>query len=100
MSTLAAGAPLPDSLTVSLLPERVCAKQPSLGACRCFWHVQHEFVEAEKRILGRSDLELTARAGYAGGSGAKDNKVWRWHEIPNASFARGVPLTAPQASRA
>ena len=25
----------------------------------CFWHVQHEFVEAEKRILGRSDSELT-----------------------------------------
>jgi len=35
--------------------------------CGCFWHVQHEFVEAERRILGRSDSELTARSGYAGG---------------------------------
>lgn len=44
--------------------------------CGCFWHVQHEFVEAEKRILGRSDSELTARAGYAGGkAGALNDKV-------------------------
>lgn len=44
--------------------------------CGCFWHVQHEFVEAEKRILGRSDSALTARAGYAGGNaGAKNGKV-------------------------
>mmetsp|Transcript_52508 Transcript_52508/g.93714 ORF Transcript_52508/g.93714 Transcript_52508/m.93714 type:complete len:401 (-) Transcript_52508:220-1422(-) len=34
----------------------------------CFWHVQHEFVEAERRILGRKDDELTAYAGYAGGT--------------------------------
>ena len=45
--------------------------------CGCFWHVQHEFCEAERRLLGRSnDLELTARAGYAGGkAGAKNGKV-------------------------
>jgi peptide methionine sulfoxide reductase MsrA len=44
--------------------------------CGCFWHVQHELVEAERRILGRNDNELTARAGYAGGkSGAKSGKV-------------------------
>lgn len=44
--------------------------------CGCFWHVQHEFVEAEKKLLGRSDSQLTARAGYAGGtSGAKNGKV-------------------------
>jgi len=35
--------------------------------CGCFWHVQHEFVEAERRILGRTDDQLTSRAGYAGG---------------------------------
>lgn len=44
--------------------------------CGCFWHVQHEFVEAEKKILGRSDDEITSRAGYAGGkAGALDGKV-------------------------
>jgi peptide methionine sulfoxide reductase MsrA len=51
--------------------------------CGCFWHVQHEFVEAEHNILGRSDDELTARAGYAGGkTGAKDGKVC-YHNIAN-----------------
>lgn len=34
----------------------------------CFWHVQHEFVEAEKKILGRGERELTSLAGYAGGT--------------------------------
>ena len=44
--------------------------------CGCFWHVQHEFVEAERRILSRDDLALTSYAGYAGGkAGAKDGKV-------------------------
>jgi peptide methionine sulfoxide reductase MsrA len=44
--------------------------------CGCFWHVQHEFVEAERRILGRADAELTSRAGYAGGrAGSKDGRV-------------------------
>jgi len=44
--------------------------------CGCFWHVQHEFVEAEKSILGRSNNKVTSRAGYAGGNlGMKDGKV-------------------------
>lgn len=44
--------------------------------CGCFWHVQHEFVEAERKILGRKDGELTALAGYAGGlAGMKNGKV-------------------------
>lgn len=37
--------------------------------CGCFWHVQHELVMAEMKILGRSRSELTAYVGYAGGSG-------------------------------
>eukprot|EP00588_Corethron_pennatum_P013537 CAMPEP_0194279258 /NCGR_PEP_ID=MMETSP0169-20130528/13828_1 /TAXON_ID=218684 /ORGANISM="Corethron pennatum, Strain L29A3" /LENGTH=302 /DNA_ID=CAMNT_0039023659 /DNA_START=101 /DNA_END=1009 /DNA_ORIENTATION=+ len=40
--------------------------------CGCFWHVQHEFVEAEKKILGRPGGDLTARAGYAGGIAGAD----------------------------
>ena len=40
--------------------------------CGCFWHVQHEFVEAENKILNREDSSLTARAGYAGGLGSSD----------------------------
>ncbi len=33
----------------------------------CFWHIQHEFVQAERHLLGRNDRELTSRTGYAGG---------------------------------
>lgn len=32
----------------------------------CYWHIQHEFVQAERLLLGRGDHELTARTGYAG----------------------------------
>ncbi|KAL3782481.1 hypothetical protein ACHAW5_009776 [Stephanodiscus triporus] len=33
----------------------------------CFWHVQHEMIEAEKSILGRGSHQFTSRTGYAGG---------------------------------
>ena len=33
----------------------------------CFWHVQHEFVETEKKVLTRDDNHITSKAGYAGG---------------------------------
>ena len=38
--------------------------------CRegCFWHIQHEFIAAEREILGRGDQELSSLAGYAGGT--------------------------------
>lgn len=63
-----------------------CAGDPASAAgeedievyfgCGCFWHVQHEFVEAERKILKRGDSQLTALAGYAGGkAGKKDGKV-------------------------
>lgn len=42
----------------------------------CFWHVQHEFVEAEIKFLKRTEKQLTARAGYAGGMKlGKDGRV-------------------------
>ena len=33
----------------------------------CFWHVQHEFISAERSLLNRQDSELTSLTGYAGG---------------------------------
>lgn len=72
--------------------------------CGCFWHVQHEFVEAERRILGRSDSELTAFAGYAGGrAGMRDGKVC-YHNAAQVSdygslgHAEVVGLRIPRAS--
>jgi peptide methionine sulfoxide reductase MsrA len=39
----------------------------------CFWHVQHEFVEAERRILDRGDSDISSYAGYAGGTRLGNN---------------------------
>lgn len=36
----------------------------------CFWHIQHEFIEGERTLLGRTDQELSAATGYAGGKAA------------------------------
>lgn len=34
----------------------------------CYWHIQHEFVVAERTLLQRGDHDLTSRTGYAGGT--------------------------------
>jgi len=42
----------------------------------CYWHIQHEFVEAERKFLSRADNELTSRTGYAGGTSTdKEGRV-------------------------
>lgn len=61
----------------TILTTAITTPQRSYGAAEemvevyfgvgCFWHVQHELAMAEKQLLRRSDSELTARAGYAGG---------------------------------
>lgn len=42
------------------------ADQPVYFGVGCFWHVQHEFVETEKKVLNRNDDQLTSVTGYAG----------------------------------
>ena len=65
----------------------------------CFWHVQHEFVTAEKSILGRSNKEVTALAGYAGG---KNNDRVCYHNLQGVadygSLGHGevVSMSLPQ----
>lgn len=34
----------------------------------CFWHMQHEFTQAEKDLLGRDAPAWTSTVGYAGGT--------------------------------
>ena len=42
----------------------------------CYWHIQHEFVVAERNLLNRADNELTSRTGYAGGTATdKEGRV-------------------------
>jgi len=69
--------------------------------CGCFWHVQHEFSEAERTILGRGDMDLTAYAGYAGGTRGTDNgKVCYHNALQIADYgklghAEAVGMTIP-----
>jgi hypothetical protein len=50
------------SLTQSLNIAKAENKDISLYfGVGCFWHVQHEFVETERRVLGRTDTELTVK---------------------------------------
>lgn len=47
----------------------------------CFWHIQHEFIAAEKIILQRSNQELSSKAGYAGGTATDREGRVCYHNI-------------------
>lgn len=70
--------------------------------CGCFWHVQHEFVEAERNLLKRDDSTITARAGYAGGLVPSDKVCY--HNAMNVGdygtlgHAEVVALRIPSSS--
>lgn len=72
--------------------------------CGCFWHVMHEFIEAERRILNRSDETVTARAAYAGGTAGMVNGKVCYHNGKRVSdygtlgHAEVVQLTIPSSS--
>jgi len=68
MIAAATGVLLPrhaEAGTVSADPELLTDVYFGVG---CFWHIQHEFIGAERELLGRSDHQLSSRTGYAGGS--------------------------------
>eukprot|EP00283_Hemiselmis_rufescens_P023113 CAMPEP_0173448630 /NCGR_PEP_ID=MMETSP1357-20121228/41140_1 /TAXON_ID=77926 /ORGANISM="Hemiselmis rufescens, Strain PCC563" /LENGTH=297 /DNA_ID=CAMNT_0014415161 /DNA_START=26 /DNA_END=919 /DNA_ORIENTATION=- len=55
----------------------------------CFWHVQHEVTEAERKILGRKQDEYTAVVGYAGGTKTgKDGKVCYHNLLMDSDYGR------------
>jgi hypothetical protein len=48
----------------------------------CFWHMQHEFIQAERTILGRTDPnQYTSLAGYAGGTRTDENGRVCYHNL-------------------
>lgn len=69
----------------------------------CFWHIQHEFVEGERKILGRNDRQLTSRTGYAGGTATdKEGRVCYHNMQGVADYGRlghgeVVGMTIPQS---
>merc|ERR1712048_1325501 len=75
------------TVAASMLPS--LANKPATAAeeenievyfgCGCFWHVQHEFVEAERKILQRGDKQLTSLVGYAGCNGGLRNGKVCYH---------------------
>lgn len=54
----------------------------------CFWHVQHVLAVEEKKVLGRKPEELTALAGYAGGTETRPGGVVCFHNISDADKQR------------
>jgi len=70
----------------------------------CFWHIQHEFIEAERALLKRSDTELTSRAGYAGGTKTGKDGTVCYHNFQGLSdygklgHGEVVGMTLPESS--
>ena len=58
----------------------------------CFWHMQHEFVNAERSILNRSDADLTSVVGYAGGTGVGINGLVCYYSGGSESLGYHAPL--------
>jgi len=49
--------------------------------CGCFWHVQHEMVELEEKVLSRRGKQLTSLTGYAGGKKLGDGGKVCYHNM-------------------
>ena len=70
----------------------------------CFWHFQHEFIEAERQILKRNDESLTALAGYGGSKQAGYSDPVCYHnsrhfnEYSKLGYAEAVGLKIPAES--
>ena len=68
----------------------------------CFWHIQHEFVQAERSLLERKDDQLTSKAGYAGGRSTGEGGKVCYHNFQSvADYGRlghgeVVGMTLPQ----
>lgn len=70
----------------------------------CFWHIQHEFVVAERNLLNRADAELTSRAGYAGGKTTDNEGRVCYHNLQGVAdygklgHGEVVGMTIPESS--
>jgi len=68
----------------------------------CFWHIQHEFIDQEKRSLGRDGLRLTSLTGYAGGKSIGEKGRVCYHNMRQVGdygrlgHAEVVQMTIPE----
>eukprot|EP01039_Chlorochromonas_danica_P007728 gene7728-8539_t len=98
LSCLALAGPLSSAPALADPPKQ---QQVYFGA-GCFWHVQHEMVETERKVLGRQDSQITSLAAYAGGKeGSKPQRVC-YHNLKgipdygSLGHAEVVSLTLPE----
>jgi hypothetical protein len=70
--------------TTPIVPPEVALESVYFGV-GCFWHIQHEFIAAERDLLGRSDRELTSFTGYAGGNTADTFGRVCYHNFQNVA---------------
>lgn len=74
--------------------------------CGCFWHVQHVMVHFEQTTLGRMRSDITAFAGYAGGTAVGDGGRVCYHNHQDVAdygalgHAEVVSIALPDAATA
>jgi len=66
--------------------------------CGCFWHVQHEFIQAEQRILSRDGPNLTALSGYAGGTRLNSLGTACYDDYDSNGHTEVVEVRIPRSS--
>lgn len=94
----------PSSLLLLLLPGAVLLPTTATAeetvflyfGCGCFWHVQHEFIHAEKEILNRSSDEYTAFSGYAGGNSLNQDNFACYGDYGGLGHTEVVSLQVPR----
>lgn len=68
----------------------------------CFWHMQHEFFQAEKAILERRNQDVSALAGYAGGAHPSDKVCYHNSQgvgdYGKQGYAEAVHMDIPRKS--
>jgi hypothetical protein len=80
----------------------VSASTPVYFGVGCFWHVQNEFVAKEQSLLSRDRSQVSAMAGYAGGTRVGEADPYGAVRTVPASGLKGKPVVCyhNMASRA
>lgn len=70
----------------------------------CYWHIQHEFILAEMKLLGRKSAQFTSKTGYAGGTATDKQGRVCYHNFQGVAdygklgHGEVVGMSIPEAS--
>lgn len=112
VSCLLSGCGTPEPLPAACPAAEVVADEAAAESkeidvyfgCGCFWHVQHGLAITEMSKLCRQRGNITARAGYAGGSRVGEDGLVCYHNLQGTAdygrlgHAEVVLLRIPEAS--